>query len=40
MTANDGDATGDIVDVGVGAGTFETFVTAVKAAGLVDTLKG
>ena len=39
MTANDGDATGDIVDV-ARAGTFETFVTAVKAAGLVDTLKG
>ena len=40
MTAHDGDANGDIVDVAVGAGSFETLVTAVKAAGLVDTLKG
>jgi uncharacterized surface protein with fasciclin (FAS1) repeats len=39
-TANDGGASGDIVDVAVGAGSFETLVTAVKAAGLVDTLKG
>jgi len=30
----------DIVDVAVGAGSFNTLVTAVKAAGLVDTLKG
>ncbi len=30
----------DIVDTAVSAGTFETLVTAVKAAGLVDTLKG
>lgn len=30
----------DIVDVAVGAGQFETLVAAVKAAGLVDTLKG
>ena len=30
----------DIVDTAVGAGKFETLVTAVKAAGLVDTLKG
>jgi uncharacterized surface protein with fasciclin (FAS1) repeats len=30
----------DIVDVAVGAGDFETLVTAVKAAGLVETLKG
>ena len=29
-----------IVDVAVGAGSFNTLVTAVKAAGLVDTLKG
>ena len=29
----------DIVDTAVGAGSFETLVTAVKAAGLVDTLK-
>jgi uncharacterized surface protein with fasciclin (FAS1) repeats len=40
MTAQDGVASGDIVDVAVGAGSFETLVTAVKAAGLVDTLKG
>lgn len=30
----------DIVEVAAGAGTFNTLVTAVKAAGLVDTLKG
>ena len=30
----------DIVDTAVGAGSFETLVTAVKAADLVDTLKG
>ena len=30
----------DIVDVAVSAGQFETLVAAVKAAGLVDTLKG
>jgi uncharacterized surface protein with fasciclin (FAS1) repeats len=30
----------DIVDVAVSAGTFKTLVAAVKAAGLVDTLKG
>ncbi len=30
----------DIVDVAVGAGTFNTLVAAVQAAGLVDTLKG
>ena len=29
----------DIVDTAVAAGTFKTLVTAVKAAGLVDTLK-
>lgn len=29
----------DIVDIAVGAGSFETLVTAVKAAGLVDALK-
>jgi len=29
----------DIVDIAVGAGSFETLVTAVKAAGLVETLK-
>ena len=30
----------DIVDTAVSAGKFNTLVTAVKAAGLVDTLKG
>lgn len=30
----------DIVDTAVGAGKFETLVAAVKAAGLVETLKG
>ncbi len=30
----------DIVDVAVKAGNFTTLVAAVKAAGLVDTLKG
>ena len=30
----------DIVDVAVANGSFNTFVAAVKAAGLVDTLKG
>jgi uncharacterized surface protein with fasciclin (FAS1) repeats len=30
----------DIVDVAVANGSFTTLVTAVKAAGLVDTLKG
>jgi uncharacterized surface protein with fasciclin (FAS1) repeats len=35
------DGTGkDIVDVAVAAGSFDTLVTAVKAAGLVETLKG
>jgi uncharacterized surface protein with fasciclin (FAS1) repeats len=29
----------DIVDTAVAAGTFKTLVTAVKAAGLVDTLR-
>ncbi len=32
--------TKDIVDVAAGAGKFNTLVAAVKAAGLVDTLKG
>jgi len=32
--------TKDIVDTAVGAGSFKTLVTAVKAAGLVETLKG
>ncbi len=31
---------GDIVDTAVAAGKFKTLVTAVQAAGLVDTLKG
>jgi uncharacterized surface protein with fasciclin (FAS1) repeats len=29
----------DIVEIAVGAGSFQTLVTAVKAANLVDTLK-
>ncbi len=33
-------ATKDIVDTAVAAGSFKTLVAAVKAAGLVDTLKG
>lgn len=32
--------THDIVDTAVAAGSFATLVTAVQAAGLVDTLKG
>jgi uncharacterized surface protein with fasciclin (FAS1) repeats len=32
--------TKDVVEVAAGAGTFSTLVTAVKAAGLVETLKG
>ncbi|MEZ5939997.1 MAG: fasciclin domain-containing protein [Planctomycetaceae bacterium] len=31
---------GDIVETAVGAGSFKTLVTAVKAAGLVETLQG
>ncbi|MBU1190515.1 MAG: fasciclin domain-containing protein [Gammaproteobacteria bacterium] len=30
----------DIVDTAIAAGSFDTLITAVKAAGLVDTLKG
>ncbi|WP_455375059.1 fasciclin domain-containing protein [Kaarinaea lacus] len=30
----------DIVDTAISTGTFNTLVTAVKAAGLVETLKG
>lgn len=30
----------DIVDTAIAAGNFKTLVTAVQAAGLVDTLKG
>ncbi len=33
-------ATVDIVDTAVAAGSFNTLVAAIKAAGLVDTLKG
>jgi uncharacterized surface protein with fasciclin (FAS1) repeats len=33
-------ASADIVDTAVAAGSFDTLVTAVKAAGLVETLKG
>ncbi|MGB5278698.1 MAG: fasciclin domain-containing protein [Gammaproteobacteria bacterium] len=30
----------DVVDTAVAAGSFSTLVTAIKAAGLVETLKG
>ena len=33
------DEMGDIVDTAIAAGSFSTLVTAVEAAGLVDTLK-
>lgn len=33
-------ASSDIVDTAVSAGSFNTLVAAVQAAGLVDTLKG
>ena len=33
-------ADADIVDVAVAAGDFKTLAAALKAAGLVDTLKG
>jgi uncharacterized surface protein with fasciclin (FAS1) repeats len=33
-------APSDIVDTAVAAGNFKTLVTAIQAAGLVDTLKG
>ncbi|PKM30022.1 MAG: fasciclin [Gammaproteobacteria bacterium HGW-Gammaproteobacteria-11] len=33
-------APADIVDTAIAAGSFSTLVTAVQAAGLVDTLKG
>ncbi len=32
--------TGDIVDIAIGAGSFETLVAAVQAADLVEALKG
>ncbi|NEV64175.1 fasciclin domain-containing protein [Thiorhodococcus minor] len=35
-----GAESGDIVDVAVAAGSFDTLVAAVKAADLVETLKG
>jgi len=41
MTASAAFAAGkDIVDTAVGAGSFNTLVAAVQAAGLVDVLKG
>ncbi len=39
-TAFAGGHSKDIVDTAVDAGTFETLVAAVQAAGLVETLKG
>jgi uncharacterized surface protein with fasciclin (FAS1) repeats len=39
-TAFAGGHSKDIVDIAVDAGSFETLVAAVQAAGLVDTLKG
>ena len=39
-TAVSGTAQKDIVDTAVEAGSFNTLVAAVKAAGLVETLKG
>jgi uncharacterized surface protein with fasciclin (FAS1) repeats len=39
-TAAHAGAKKDIVDTAVGAGKFTTLVAAVKAAGLVETLKG
>jgi uncharacterized surface protein with fasciclin (FAS1) repeats len=38
--AASGDAKHDIVDTAVAAGSFNTLAAALKAAGLVDTLKG
>lgn len=40
MPAEPAAPTMDIVDTAVSAGTFNTLVTAVQAAGLVDALKG
>ena len=37
---DDGAEAGTIVDVAVGAGTFDTLVAAVTAAGLAETLSG
>ena len=38
--ANAKPASQDIVDTAVSAGSFKTLVSALQAAGLVDTLKG
>lgn len=38
--ANCSHSTPDLVDTAVGAGQFKTLAAALKAAGLVDTLKG
>jgi uncharacterized surface protein with fasciclin (FAS1) repeats len=40
VAANAVSAEADIVDTAVSAGSFNTLVEAVKAAGLVETLKG
>jgi uncharacterized surface protein with fasciclin (FAS1) repeats len=40
MSTNSAPRQGDIVDVAVGAGSFNTLAAALGAAGLVDTLKG
>jgi uncharacterized surface protein with fasciclin (FAS1) repeats len=40
MPADAGPAKKDIVDTAVAAGSFNTLVTALQAAGLADTLKG
>ncbi len=39
-SARAADAPKDIVDTAVGAGSFKTLATALKAAGLIETLKG
>lgn len=38
--SKDASSAADIVDTAVAAGNFQTLVSAVEAAGLVDTLKG
>ncbi|MCG8695724.1 MAG: fasciclin domain-containing protein [Minwuiales bacterium] len=40
LSASAGSKSADIVDTAASAGQFETLVAAVKAAGLVETLKG
>lgn len=40
FSASRAQAADDVVDTAVKAGSFTTLVTAIKAAGLVDTLKG